>query len=162
MSTVHTIQSIIPKELRPKLYKRLRTFTWISPIHETVRLQPVIFDSDIEILHMPQSSHSKRDFSIFKNQLIMEHILKIMFLECFARNCSYRGSDDDFEEFYDIFTRRLIYEYTDNDCLEAISCVLARMYRLKNLSDDFLRLHLKMLLYHHVLKSVWKLATIFQ
>ena len=26
---------------------------------------------------------------------------------------------------------------------------------------NFLRLHLKMLLYHHVLKSVWKLATIF-
>lgn len=78
------------KELRPKLYKRLRTFTWISPIHETVRLQPVIFDSDIEILHMPQSSHSKRDFSIFKNQLIMGRILKIMFLECFARNCSYQ------------------------------------------------------------------------
>ena len=56
------------KELRPKLYKRLRTFTWISPIHETVRLQPVIFDSDIEILHMPQSSHSKRDFSMRQNK----------------------------------------------------------------------------------------------
>ena len=35
------------------------------------------------------------------------------------------------------------YEYTDNDCLEAISCVLARMYRLKNLSDDFFKIALK-------------------
>ena len=64
------------KELRPKLYKRLRTFTWISPIHETVRLQPVIFDSDIEILHMPQSSHSKRDFSIFKKSKYSPEIIK--------------------------------------------------------------------------------------
>ena len=32
---------------------------------------------------------------------------------------------------------------------------------LKILAMIFLRLHLKMLLYHHVLKSVWKLATIF-
>lgn len=53
------------KEYRPKLFKRLRTFTWIDPIHETVRLNPVVFDSDVEISHMPQSLHSKRDFSIF-------------------------------------------------------------------------------------------------
>ena len=126
-----------------------------------MRLQPVIFDSDIEILHMPQSSHSKRDFSIFKKSINNGTHLENYVLRMFCKELLISGSDDDFEEFYDIFTRRLIYEYTDNDCLEAISCVLARMYRLKNLSDDFLRLHLKMLLYHHVLKSVWKLAIIF-
>ena len=53
------------KEYRPKLFKRLRTFTWVDPVHETVRLTPVIFDSDVEILHKPQNFHSKRDFSIF-------------------------------------------------------------------------------------------------
>ncbi len=131
------------KELRPKLYKRLRTFTWISPIHETVRLQPVIFDSDIEILHMPQSSHSKRDFSIFKKSIDNGTHLENYVLRMFCKELLISGSDDDFEEFYDIFTRRLIYEYTDNDCLEAISCVLARMYRLKNLSDDFFKIALK-------------------
>ena len=51
------------KELRPKLFKRLRPFTWISPIHETVRLTPIVYDSDIEILHMQAGDHSKRDFS---------------------------------------------------------------------------------------------------
>ena len=50
------------KEYRPKLFKRLRTFTWVDPVHETVRLTPVIFDSDVEILHKPQNFHSKRDF----------------------------------------------------------------------------------------------------
>ncbi len=39
------------KELRPKLYRRLRQFTWIDPIHETLRLDPVVFDSEIEIFH---------------------------------------------------------------------------------------------------------------
>ena len=29
------------KEYRPKLFKRLRTFTWVDPVHETVRLTPV-------------------------------------------------------------------------------------------------------------------------
>ena len=47
------------KELRPKLFKRLRPFTWISPIHETVRLTPIVYDSDIEILHMQGDDHSK-------------------------------------------------------------------------------------------------------
>lgn len=42
------------RDLRPKLFKRLRAFTWIEPIHETVNLNPVIFDSDIEIHHCPQ------------------------------------------------------------------------------------------------------------
>ena len=54
------------KEYRPKLFKRLRTFTWVDPVHETIQLQPVVFDSDIEILHLPQNLHSKRDFSIFQ------------------------------------------------------------------------------------------------
>lgn len=52
------------REYRPKLYKRLRTFVWEDPIHETVRLWPVVFDSDIEILHMPQSSHGIRDLKL--------------------------------------------------------------------------------------------------
>lgn len=42
-------------EYRPKLFKRLRTFTWIDPVHETVRLDPVVFDSDIVISHMPEN-----------------------------------------------------------------------------------------------------------
>ena len=54
------------RDLRPKLYKRLRNFTWINPIHETVRVEPVVFDSEIEILHMPTSNHSKRDLGMFR------------------------------------------------------------------------------------------------
>lgn len=52
------------REYRPKMYKRLRAFVWEDPIHETVRLLPVIFDSDIEILHKPQSMHGGRDLKI--------------------------------------------------------------------------------------------------
>ena len=32
------------EEYRPKLYKRLREFVWVEPIHEMVRLETVIFD----------------------------------------------------------------------------------------------------------------------
>lgn len=59
------------KEYRPKLYKRLRTFTWVNPIHETVQIQPVIYDSDIEIGHFPTSSHASRDIQAFEKCIRM-------------------------------------------------------------------------------------------
>lgn len=34
------------EEYRPKLFRRLRSFVWEEPIHETVRLEPVVYDSD--------------------------------------------------------------------------------------------------------------------
>ncbi len=54
------------REYRPKLYRRLRRFVWEDPIHETVRLEPVVFDSDIEILHMPEAAHGGRDLALLK------------------------------------------------------------------------------------------------
>ena len=57
LSTVYNFA----EEYRPKLYKRLRSFTWIDPIHETLRLEPVVFDSEIRIQHRPSSGHAKRD-----------------------------------------------------------------------------------------------------
>lgn len=51
------------KELRPKLYKRIRTFNWFEPIHEQVNLNPIVYDSDIEIIHRPASVHAGRDLA---------------------------------------------------------------------------------------------------
>lgn len=48
------------EEYRPKLFKRLREFVWIEPVHEMVRLDPVVYDSDIVIDHKPHEKHSKR------------------------------------------------------------------------------------------------------
>ena len=46
------------RELRPKLFKRLRTFQWQGAIHEQVGLQPVIYDSEIEIRHLPENNQA--------------------------------------------------------------------------------------------------------
>ena len=56
------------EEYRPKLFKRLREFVWQEPIHEMVRLEPVIYDSDIVITHMPTSSHASRYLKNFRKQ----------------------------------------------------------------------------------------------
>lgn len=56
------------EEYRPKLFKRLREFVWQEPIHEMVRLEPIIYDSDIVITHMPTTSHASRDLKNFRKQ----------------------------------------------------------------------------------------------
>jgi glycosyltransferase involved in cell wall biosynthesis len=56
------------EEYRPKLFKRLREFVWQEPIHEMVRLEPVIYDSDIVITHLPTSPHGSRDLKNFRKQ----------------------------------------------------------------------------------------------
>ncbi len=56
-------------EYRPKLYKRLRGLVWIEPVHEMVRLDPVVYDSDIDIRHMPEEVHSGRDFKVFQRYI---------------------------------------------------------------------------------------------
>ncbi len=56
------------EEYRPKLFKRLRPFVWEEPIHEQVRLSPVLYDSDIVVRHEPEENHSARDLRIFRNQ----------------------------------------------------------------------------------------------
>ena len=104
------------KELRPKLFKRLRPFTWISPIHETVRLTPIVYDSDIEILHMQAGDHSKRDFSTYfkafeKGIHIEDYVVTMLCKELLIS-----GEDSDFIAFRNIFeniiskvTKRLVF-----------------------------------------------------
>ncbi len=57
------------KTYLPKMYKRIRKFYFEDPIHEHVRLEPLIYDSDIEIQHLPEEIHSKRDFKGFKRMI---------------------------------------------------------------------------------------------
>ena len=82
------------KELRPKLFKRLREFTWIEPIHETVRLEPVVFDSEIEIIHRPAASHSTRDLEYFERLILQGEALSGRLHRFYAREVCMLGDQD--------------------------------------------------------------------
>ena len=79
------------KEYRPKLFKRVRTFTWIDPIHETVRTEPVVFDSDIEIRHEQEESHAKRDLAAFERLCGTKGHLSERLLDLYARELFIAG-----------------------------------------------------------------------
>ena len=84
------------KELRPKLFKRLRTFQWQGAIHEQVGLEPVIYDSDIEIQHMPENNHKDRDLAAFVRRTQAGDRLDKRLHNIYAKELFISGDDQDF------------------------------------------------------------------
>lgn len=148
------------KEYRPKLFRRLRTFTWIDPIHETVRLQPVIFDSDVEILHKPQSLHSKRDFSIFVKAFEHDGQFSPKIRSMYARELLKTGDTKDFLNAKPVFEAILENDTTDNARKEA-SCILAHIYRLEGNKNEFFKLTMKDMLTTPCSEICYELGTYF-
>ena len=87
------------RELRPKLFKRLRPFVWEDPIHEQVRLNPVIFDSDIEIDHRPKESHAGRDLENFRRAIDRGVTITKRLHGMYARELFMAGTDGEMAEF---------------------------------------------------------------
>ncbi len=148
------------KEYRPKLFRRLRTFTWIDPIHETVRLQPVIFDSDVEILHKPQSLHSKRDFSIFVKAFEHDRQFSPKIRSMYARELLKTGDTKDFLNAKPVFEAILENDTTDDARKEA-SCILAHIYRLEGNKNEFFKLTMKDMLTTPCSEICYELGTYF-
>ena len=132
-------------EYRPKLYKRNRNFTWIEPIHETVRLDPVVFDSDIEILHMPESLHHKRDFSIFEKAYKKDNYLSDNLITMYAKELLKCGDKSDFVNATSIFESILINQKVTEEQLCKVCCVLAKAARLTGDNTSLLKYTTKVL-----------------
>lgn len=130
------------EEYRPKLFKRLRRFTWTDPIHETVMLEPAIYDSEIEILHMPENNHAGRDFSVFQ-RLIQKGIpFSDKLIGMYARELFIAGKEEDFllsEPFFE----SLLEQEASESRMKLIQCILVRCGRIKNDSELILKYALK-------------------
>lgn len=119
------------KEYRPKLIKRLREFYWQDPLHETLRLEPVIFDSDIAIIHKPHESHSDRDFanlqSLIQSGTALSPKLNIMY----AKELFIAGKPEDFKTAKDYFLN-LSKKVLQEDEQKAVQCVLVKCGVIEN------------------------------
>lgn len=130
-------------EYRPKLFKRLRNFTWTDPVHETVRLEPIIFDSDIVVNHCPAGIHASRDLAIFEKCVNKGTALSKRIRNMYARELLISGDSDNFANAIPYFEN--IYESPDYspDIRKEAACVLTRGYRLLNNPDNFFKYALK-------------------
>ena len=126
------------KELRPKLFKRLRNFCWIEPVHETVRLLPVVFDSDIEITHLPERSHAGRDMEIFAGMTDKGQLLSKRLANMYAKELLISGTEKELKKAEDYFTRLADGEETEPDQMKEAVCVVVRAARMRG---DFLKMY---------------------
>lgn len=131
------------RELRPKLFKRLRTFEWINPVHETVRLEPIIYNSEIEIMHLAKGSHASRDFATFQKALGKGMRLDKTLHSMYAKELFIAGEVEDFATAEGFFLNSCRDETRSVDEKREAACVLARGYRLNGRTSDFFKLALR-------------------
>lgn len=134
------------EEYRPKLFKRLRDWVWIEPIHEQIRLDPIVYDSDIVITHKPHENHAKRDFSVFQKHIKGGLRLSKRLHHMYAMELYISGDADDFAEAESFFVESAVDPTRSIDEVKEAACVVCRSARLRGDSHILLKMSLKDLL----------------
>lgn len=119
------------EEYRPKLFKRLREFVWEEPIHEMVRLNPIVFDSDIVITHLPENSHAKRDLMTFAKQIDKGLRLSKRLHGMYARELYLVGDAEDLSRAKNFFMESATDADRSLDEMVEACCVVAKAARLE-------------------------------
>lgn len=118
------------EEYRPKLFKRQREFVWEGSVHEMVRLEPVIYDSDIVITHLPERPHGDRDLENFRNQIRKGVRINKRLHNMYARELYMVGSVTDLEQAMSFFMNSAADVGRDSDEVTEACCIVARAARL--------------------------------
>lgn len=130
-------------EYRPKLFKRLRPFRFQDPVHETLILSPCIFDSDVEIKHMPLSNHAARDIDVMLKATRSGKRLSSKLIDLYARELYIAGTDEDFLNAGDYFLSILADTSSTGDDITAAECVAAKCAALCRDTNSLLKISLK-------------------
>ncbi len=131
------------RELRPKLFRRLRTFRWQGAIHEQVGLSPVIYDSEIEICHMPESSHKDRDLAAFWSRTQAGDRLDKRLHNIYARELFISGEEQDFLRAGAFFEQSCQDTDRSVDEIKEAACVAARAARIAGDVPKFFKYAMK-------------------
>lgn len=118
------------EEYRPKLFKRLREFVWEGSVHEMVRLEPLIYDSDIVVTHLPEKPHGDRDLENFRNQIRKGVRLNKRLHNMYARELYLVGTPEDLEKAMAFFMDSAADPGRDADEICEACCIAARAARL--------------------------------
>lgn len=133
------------EEYRPKLFKRVREFVWEGPIHETVRENPLVYDSDIVIKHMPMEVHARRDIAVFQRMVKKNQQINKRLRNMYAKELYISGTDDEMIEAGGFF--ETVSEDTERDNDEVIEACLiaAAAARRRSDSETFYRYAMKVM-----------------
>ena len=130
-------------EYRPKLYKRVRSFKWIDPIHEIVDCCLNSIKSDIQITHKPLTNHASRDLSLLEKLTSEDKVLNSRLHMMYAKELFIAGTDDNFYKAFDYFNSSLANANMTINDHRLSHCVLARYYNLKSDSYNLFKIATK-------------------
>ncbi len=131
------------KEYRPKLYKRLRRFMWQEPIHEAVRLEPVVYDSDIVIWHKPHGQHGARDLAYFEKMIESSEYLSDRIRDIYLRELYFIGELHNLKKGHDYLVKICESENPEDDVFQKAIAILCKEARMLGKDSDFLKYSLK-------------------
>lgn len=131
------------REPRAKLYKRMREFTFVDPIHEVIRELPVVYDSDIDIIHMQEESHAGRDLKTFRKAIERDGRLSPRLVSMYARELMIGGTDEDFSFARDYFEGIVGEGILSEEILRSAYVVLAQCALLKGDTAELMKYSLK-------------------
>lgn len=126
-------------EFRPKLFRRLRPFQFVDPIHEVLRTDPIVYRSNVVVQHHPTGSHGSRDL-----ELLARHVERGMRFSSrlemmYARELMIVGGIDDFRAARPYFEVVRADPARPPEVLRRASCVLVHLAALEKDGDMMLR-----------------------
>lgn len=131
------------EEYRPKLFKRIREFYYVDPVHETLQVDPVIYDSEIVIQHKPHESHAKRDFETFLKAHARGERLGKRIFNMYAKELFIAGDETDFLDAMPVFAQAYIsIDRSASEVMDAI-CVLTHYNRIQKNTVEFFKFAMK-------------------
>ena len=131
------------RELRPKLFRRVRNFIWQDPIHETVKLNPTVCNSEIEIWHNPTEDHGERDLTAFRRAVKEGAYISKRLHTMYAKELYMVGTDEDFMLAREFFEESIMDNGRDLDQIKEAACVLAHIAVLDGHAEELLKYSLK-------------------
>ena len=131
------------EEYRPKLFKRVRNFIWEGAVHETILTTPVIYDSDIVILHMPENMHASRDFGIFEKLYKEGEGISKRLRTMYAKELFIAGEKEDFLHARDCFLEAAVNPSGDAEEVKEANLVVAAASRIDGKTEDFFKYAMK-------------------
>ena len=131
------------KELRPKLFKRMRPFIWEGAVHEQVRMNPIVFDADVEIDHHPATSHASRDLEYFRRSVERGGLLDARLHDMYARELTKAGTEEDFALARPYFAEAAEDANRSMDEVKQSFYILARTARMAGDKETFFKYALR-------------------
>lgn len=150
------------EEYRPKLFKRKRDFVWEEAIHETVRLMPIVYDSDIVITHMPTSSHAGRDLQNFQKQIAQGKRLSARLQEMYARELYLAGEEEALLEAERYFWQSAADSDRSMDEIKQACCIAAKSARIRKDSVTLLKYASKVLVQEGCSEICYEMGRFFE